>query len=210
MKPLILVGGGGHCKSCIDVIRMTGEYEIKGIIDADDKIGSDVCGISIIASDTSIPDLAMKGTNFLITVGQIRSASVRIKIYQIIKESGGTMPVIVSPRSYVSNTALLNEGTIVMHDVVINAEASIGKACIINTGALIEHEAVIGDYCHISTNSVVNGQVRVGSMVFIGSNSVIANNLVIPDETIVAAGASVLKNPVEKGIYIGNPARKSL
>lgn len=210
MRSLILVGGGGHCKSCIDVIRMSGEYEIKGILDTADKVGSEVSGIKIIGTDESIFELAESGNNFLITIGQIRSATLRIKIFQKIKESGGKLPVIVSPRSYVSITASLSEGTIVMHDAVINAEAKIGRACIINTGALIEHEAEIGDYCHISTNSVVNGQVHVGSMVFIGSNSVIANNLLIPEETIVAAGASVLKNPVEKGIYIGNPARKSL
>ena len=210
MKSLILVGGGGHCKSCIDVIRISGEYKITGILDTADNVGSEVSGIKIIGTDELISDLARQDNDFLITIGQIRSALLRREIYRKIKESGGSLPVIISPRAYVSASAAIEEGTIIMHDVVVNAEAKVGKACIINTGALIEHEAQIGDYCHISTNSVVNGQSRVGNMVFIGSNAVVVNNIIIPDETVVAAGASILKTPLEKGIYIGNPARKGL
>ena len=97
-----------------------------------------------------------------------------------------------------------------MHNALINAEAVIGKNCIINTGALIEHEASIGDFCHVSTNAVVNGQTKVGRRSFIGSNCVIANNISLPDNIIVAAGACVLRSPVKTGTYIGNPARKSI
>ena len=49
-----------------------------------------------------------------------------------------------------------------MHDAVINANARIGKNCIINSKALVEHDVIIGDHCHIATGAIVNGEVRAG------------------------------------------------
>ncbi len=210
LETVILVGGGGHCISCIDVIRSTNKYDIAGILDIPEKVGTSVSGISIIGTDADIPDLAAKDMSFLITLGQIKSSQKRVAMYNIIKENGGKLPVFISPRAYVSPSATVEEGTIIMHNSLINANAVIGSNCIINTGALIEHESFIGNFCHISTHAVVNGQVIVGNNSFLGSNSVIANNVSLPEGIIVAAGACILKTPRESGIYIGNPSKKSI
>jgi sugar O-acyltransferase (sialic acid O-acetyltransferase NeuD family) len=169
--------------------------EIVGILDTFDKVGTTLLGIKVIGTDDDIPYLVSKYKNFLITIGQIKSSENRVRIYTIVKENGGNLPVVFSPKAYISPSAFINEGTIVMHNSLINAKAVIGKSCIINTGALIEHEVSIGDFCHISTQAIVNGQVKVGKHSFIGSNSVIANNVSLPDEIIVAAGACMLKTP---------------
>jgi|WetSurMetagenome_2_1015567.scaffolds.fasta_scaffold11455_3 sugar O-acyltransferase (sialic acid O-acetyltransferase NeuD family) len=210
MEPIVLVGGGGHCLSCIDVLELAKVFEIVGILDTSDKIGESLSGIRIIGNDDDIPRFAARYKNFLITIGQIKSSDKRVRIYETIKKSGGTLPVIISPKAYVSSSAIISEGTIIMHNALINAKAVIGKGCIINTGALIEHEVSIGDFCHISTHAVVNGQVSVGMNSFIGSNAVIANNVYLPEKIIVAAGACILKSPDKSGTFIGNPARKSL
>jgi len=208
MEPIVLIGGGGHCISCIDVIRLTKKYEIIGILDSPEKVGTSISGIKVIGTDNDIPQLASKFKNFLITVGQIKSSEIRVRINDTVKKSNGNLAVIVSPRAYVSDSAFIDEGTIIMHNSIINANAQIGKNCIINTGALIEHEVNIGDYCHISTHAVVNGQVSIGKKSFIGSNSVIANNVLLPDEIVIAAGACILKSLEKSGIYIGNPAKR--
>lgn len=207
MEPIILIGGGGHCKSCIDVLQLQAKYEIVGILDRPELVGSHVMDYKIIGTDSDIRQLSDKYRNFLITVGQIKTPNKRIQIYNIVKDNGGNLPVIVSPLAYVSPSSLLNEGTIVMHKCIINSEAIIGKCGIINTGCLIEHEAIVSDFCHISTCSVINGQTRIGSRSFVGSNSVIANNLNLPDDIIVAAGAVILKSPGKTGVFIGNPAK---
>jgi len=208
MEPLVLVGGGGHCLSVIEVLRSLGKFQIVGILDNPEKVGTYLSGFKIIGTDEDIPLFADRYHNFLITVGQIKSAAPRIKIYNAIKECGGICPVIVSPGAYVSTTAFLDEGTIIMNRAIVNINSKIGKACIVNTGALIEHEAIIGDFSHVSTYTTVNGQVIVGSNSFLGSNSVIANNITLPEGIIVAAGSCIIKNPRTTGIFVGNPARK--
>jgi sugar O-acyltransferase (sialic acid O-acetyltransferase NeuD family) len=207
-EPIILIGGGGHCISCIDVLKLENVFEIIGILDAPEKIGSSVSEIEVIGTDEDIPKFVKENMHFLITIGQIKSSERRLNIYNKVKELGGKLPVIISPRSYISSTALIEEGTILMHNSLLNSHARIGRGCIINTGALIEHESVIGDFCHISTQAVVNGQVKIGNGSFIGSNAVIANNVTLPDNIIVASGACIHRSVDKTGLYIGNPARK--
>ncbi len=204
MNPLILVGGGGHCKSVIDVAECAG-YTILGILDRPEEVGKPVLGYKVIGSDDDMAKYADKA-EFIVTVGQIKSPDLRIKLHKMLADAGCRLATIISPTSHVSKYATIGDGTVVMHQAVVNADVKIGKACIINTFANIEHDAVIGDYCHISTGTMVNGQCKVGERCFIGSQSVLANCISLGDDIVVGAGSFVLKSITEKGVFAGNPA----
>ena len=203
-KNLILIGGGGHCKSVIDVAESAG-YNILGILDMPEEVGKSVLNYMVIGTDDDIPQYADKA-EFIITVGFIKNPSIRVRIYDKVKQAGGKFATIVASTAHVSRYATLGEGTVVMHQAIVNAGARIGENCIINTFCNIEHDAVIGDQCHISTGSMVNGDCKVGERVFIGSQSVLANGITVGEDIIVGAGSVVRKNISEKGIYAGNPA----
>ncbi|WP_297974543.1 acetyltransferase [uncultured Bacteroides sp.] len=204
MKDLILVGGGGHCKSVIDVAESAG-YNIWGIIDMPEDVGNRIFGYKVIGTDDDIPFYADKA-EFVITVGFIKNPAVRIRIYDKIKEAGGKLATLIASTAYVSKYANVGEGTVVMHHAMVNAGAQLGTNCIINTFCNIEHDAVIGNQCHISTGTMVNGDCKVGDRVFIGSQSVMANGVSIGDDIIVGAGSFIRKCLKERGIYSGNPA----
>ncbi len=203
---IILVGGGGHCKSVIDVIETHQTYEIAGIVDQENMIGKEICGYRIIGSDAELPLISRLHTNFMITVGQIKSSAVRTKIFEILQNLKVNMPVIVSPLGHVSDRATISDGTIVMHYAMVNAEAKVGRNCIINSRALIEHDCIIGDQTQISTGAIVNGNVKVGNHCFIGSGAVLVQGIEIADYTVIAAGAVVTKSILQQGIYAGVPA----
>ena len=190
-EKIILVGGGGHCKSCIDVIEQEGIYDIAGIVDFAEKYGEEILGYKIIAQDDDIPELAQNYKNFLVTVGQIKSSELRTTIYNLLKRHNVHLPVLKSPIAYVSDHAKIGEGTIVMHHAIVNANAVIGSNCIINTKALIEHDAIIGDHCHISTASIVNGGVKIGSGSFFGSGAVSNQSTNIPINSFIKANSIV-------------------
>lgn len=200
-KSLILIGGGGHCRSCIDVIEAEGKFKIAGIVDMPGKIGQKVLGHEITACDKDLKALAGRYGYFLVTIGQIKSPEKRVLAFERMKKFGAKFPVIVSPLAYVSRHARMGEGTIVMHNAFVNALAKIGNNCIINTGAVIEHDSAIGDHCHISTESIVNGECSVGERTFIGSNTVLANNISITKDAVIAAGLVVRKSIAKGGIY---------
>jgi len=193
-RSIVLIGGGGHCKSSIDVLESLCEYKIEGILDMQFRIGHQISGYRVIGGDDMIPEFAGKGFDFLVTVGQIKNYQIREHLFNKVKKSGGHLPTVISPHAIISKSAQIGEGTIVMPGVIINVEVRIGHNCILNTRALIEHESIIGNHCHISTGAIVNGQVQVGSGCFIGSNAMISNNISIAEKVIVSAGARLFKS----------------
>ena len=188
---IVLIGGGGHCKSCIDVIEQEGKYQIAGIVDVAEKVHQKILGYEIIGTDEELPFVAKQYSSFLITIGQIRSAQKRVLIFNSLKEMGARFPVIFSPLSYVSKHATVAKGTIVMHHALVNAGAKVGANCIINTKALIEHDAVVEDNCHIATAAIVNGGVKIKSGTFFGSNAVTMGYVTVGEKSFINCGAKV-------------------
>ena len=204
-RPLILIGGGGHCKSVIEVAESAG-YNIKGILDVPDEVGKEVLpGHKVIGTDDEIPQY-VEECDFIITVGFIKNPALRIKLYNKVKAAGGRLATIIASTAHVSKYAELGEGTVIMHHAFVNAGAKIGDNCIINTFVNIEHDAEVGNQCHISTGTMVNGECKIGENCFIGSQSVCANCIEIASDIIVGAGSVVRKSIRVKGIYAGNPA----
>jgi len=188
-EKILLIGGGGHCKSVIDVIESQNRFEIAGIVDKKECLGQKVLGYEIIASDDDLEDLINKYKYAVITVGQLKNTDVRIALFENLKRIGFELPVITSSRAYVSKHAQVNEGTVVMHDVLINAGSLIKENCIINSKALIEHDAIINENCHISTGAVINGGVIVEKNCFVGSNVVTKQYITIKENSFIKAGS---------------------
>ena len=170
-EKIILVGGGGHCKSVIDVIESENKFEIAGIIDRRDLIGSEVLGYKVIACDDDLELIFKDIKNAAITVGHLRDNKVRVILYEKLKNIGFSLPTIISPFAYVSKHSKIGESTVIMHHALVNANTNIGINCIINSKALIEHDVVVEDHCHISTGSILNGEVVVKKDSFVGSNA---------------------------------------
>jgi sugar O-acyltransferase (sialic acid O-acetyltransferase NeuD family) len=194
MSDLLLIGGGGHCRSCIDVIEAEGQYRIRGIVQPLSDETDEILGYPVVGSDEDLPSLLRQTPQALVTVGQICSPEIRVRLYELLKQSGGKLPRIVSPFAYCSKYAEMNEGTIVMHGAIVNARASIGTNCIINNQALIEHDVIVTDHCHVSTGARVNGGVTIGRGSFIGSGAILKEGIVIGENVIIAAGQIVLRD----------------
>jgi len=189
MKPkLILIGGGGHCVSCIDVIEQGGVFEIAGIVDNAINQGM-LLGYPILGGDEDLLQLRSSYGHALVTVGQIKSPTVRSRLYDKVRSLGFELPAIVSPRAYLSRHATIGAGTIIMHDALINARASIGRNCIVNTKALIEHDAQVEDNCHISTAAIINGTSIVRRGTFVGSNAVTKEGVQTHENDFIKAGS---------------------
>ncbi|MDO9305942.1 MAG: acetyltransferase [Sulfuricurvum sp.] len=192
MKPkILLIGGGGHCKSVIDVIEAEGTYTIAGIIDQKEFIGQKVLGYEIIGCDDDLEELFIHSKHAVITVGQIKSPDIRIKLFNTLKSIGYQLPAIISPFAYISKHSTIDEGTIIMHHALINVGVKIGRNCIINSKALIEHDATIEDHCHISTGAIVNGGTVVGQGTFFGSNAVSKEYAIVAEKSFIKAGSVV-------------------
>lgn len=204
MRPLILIGGGGHCKSVIEVAESAG-FSIKGVLDVEQNVGKSVLNYPILGTDANISDY-IDECDFVITVGFIKSPNKRIELYNKVKSLGGHLPTIIAKTAYVSQYSSIGEGTVIHHYAFINASVQVGRACIINTMCNLGHDVSVGDYCHISTGVMACGDCNIGDGVFIGSQSVLVNGISIADNCVIGSGSNVTKTIVRPGLYYGNPA----
>lgn len=189
---LLLIGAGGHTRSCIDVIEQTQQFSIIGLVGLANEIGHSVLGYSVLGDEMVLPKLRAQCDGALVTLGQIKTSSLRKRIFMLLQELGFQMPTIISPYAYVSKHASIGMGSIVLHGAIVNAGARIGNNCVINSQSLIEHDVTVGHHCHISTAAVLNGNVSVGNGSFIGSNTAIRQGITIGDNCVIGMGQRVL------------------
>lgn len=194
-KPsLILIGAGGHARSCIDVIEQQGHFQIAGLVGLPEQQHTQHLGYAVIGADTDLPALAKNYQYALIAIGQIKTAEQRMRLYQHATQLGLQLPIIIAPTAHVSRYATIGAGTIVMHGAIVNAGANVGNNCIINSRALLEHDTSVEDHCHISTGAILNGDVTVGAGSFIGSGCIIKQGIAIGKRSLVGMGLTVRHN----------------
>jgi sugar O-acyltransferase (sialic acid O-acetyltransferase NeuD family) len=209
LKELILIGAGGHARSCIDVIESEGKYRVAGIVGLREELGKKIDGYEVIALDEDLEEISKKYEYALITIGQIKSADPRIKAYENVKKNGLKLATIISPTAHVSTHADIGPGTIIMHGAIVNSGASVRENCIVNTRALIEHDSRISSHCHISTGALINGGVSIDEGCFIGSGSVIKERITIGKCSIVGMTTKVRRNLPPNSFFLGGENHES-
>ena len=193
-KKIILIGAGGHAKSCLDVLNSLSKYyKIAGFVDKKKNVEK-ILNHKILGTNEDLPTIFKTYKYALICLGQIKNSKIREDCFKNLRKIGFKLPSIISTHSYFSESSKIGMGTIVMHGVVINAFSSIGNNCIINTNSTIEHDVVIGNNCHVAGGSVINGGVKIGNNTFIGSGTVIKQGIKVGNNCVVRANTFVRKN----------------
>ena len=196
MKPLLLIGCGGHARSLIELIESAADWQIHGLVGLPEQVGSRVLGYPVIGCDDDLPALREQCPAAVLAIGQLPDPAPRQHLAADLEQLGFQFPVLVSPHAVVSRHAHLGQGTALAHGVIVNAGAAVGEHCIINSRALIEHDVQIGHHCHISTGVLVNGGVKLGSGSFIGSGAMLREGLELPPLTVIGAGKRVMGWPL--------------
>ncbi len=195
MGKLVLIGGGGHCKSVLDAALEMNAFDEITITDVAMEEGSKILGCTVQGSDEALLQLRKSGFKLaFITIGSILSTKLRRRLSLTAEKLGFGFPIIVDPTAKVSRHAQIGRGTFVGKNAVINAGARVGEHCIINTGAIIEHDCTIGDYAHVSVGAILCGDSHVGMDSFIGAGSTVIQGIFLGSQVIVGANSTVINN----------------
>jgi len=188
---ILLIGAGGHARSCIDVIERGGQYAIAGLIGKKNELGATVFGYDIIGEDRDMAQLRGKFSYALVCIGQIKDSTPRMNAFNKLIEHEYILPSVISPLAYISPHATIGRGTIVMHGAIVNSGSTIGENCILNSRCLIEHDSEIKEHCHISTGAILNGNTYLGEGSFVGSSAVIENGVHLDKGAVIPATSFV-------------------
>ncbi len=208
MTGIVLIGGGGHCRSVADTVQRTGQYENVYIVDPNLKIGSVICGATVVGGDDILKEMYDKGITFAhITVGSISSTALRHKLYDNAKSIGFSFPNIVDPSAIVADDVTCGEGVFIGKNTVVNSGSKLEDCCIINTGSIVEHCCRIGSFTHVAVGATVCGDTTVGTDSLIGAGSTVIQGIHVGANVIVGAGAVVTDAVPDGHRVVGVPAR---
>ena len=201
---ILLIGGGGNCKSIIDVILEDNLYSCVGIVDKEKiDIPLDDKRITYVGNDSDLPDLFKSGWNqAFVSIGSVGNPMIRKTLFNKLKELGFSVPNIISKRSFTSSNAVFGVGVFIGKGAAINAGSFIGDCCIINTNSIVEHDCNVGDFVHVSP-----GGVRIGNDTHVGAGAVIKQYVSVGNNTIIGMGSVVTKDLESNCIYYGNPCK---
>ena len=205
---IILLGGGGHARVLIDLIKTSGKYKLAGILDPQLKAGSSIMDISVLGDDSLLSMLYERGIrNACIGVGSVKDNTKRKNLFLKTKETGFTFPCLVHTTAVISEKAVLSEGAQIMAGAIIQTDSRIGENTLINTGAVIEHDCIIGKHVHICSGAVLSGGCIIDDGAFIGAGSTVKQGIRIGKNSVTGAGSVVIENVYDGVVVKGVPAK---
>lgn len=208
-KRILLIGGGGHCKSVLDSLLELSEYAEIGIVDRKENLGKLVMGVPFVGCDDDLPALFKDGYGYaFVTVGSIGNPTLRIKLFNLLSEIGYEIPVIIDNSAKVSKYATVEQGVFIGKQSILNAGALIQKGAILNSGSIVDHDCQIGAFSHIAPGAVLGGEVVVGENSHVGSNATVKQQIHIGSNSIIGMGSVVLQNIDSNTMAYGNPCRE--
>lgn len=193
MKKICILGSGGHATSCIDLIESMKKYKVIGIVSKKQvSVGKKFLDkYKIIGTDNDFKKILKVCKNIVIGISFYKNLELREEIFKNLKNVGFNLPIIYSPKSYISKGTKIDEGSQIFHGVTINKNVEIGKNCIINSNSLIEHDVVIKKNSQISTGVIINGGCKVEENSFIGSGSILRENINLKKNSFIKIGSII-------------------
>lgn len=208
MKKIVILGGGGHAKVLIDLIKTYTLYEIAGILDLQLEVGEFVSKIPVLGDDNLLGELYDRGImDACIGVGSVKDNGKRKMLYEKVKKLNFNIPALIHSNSVISQESTIAGGVQVMAGAIVQTNTYINENTIINTGAILEHDCTIGKHVHICPGAVISGGCLIGDDVFIGAGATVIQGIKIGINSVVGAGAVVISDVPHNSKVMGVPAK---
>lgn len=209
LKDLYIIGAGGFGREVAWLIERINSVEptwnVKGFIDDNTTIhGTLQDGYPVVG-----------GCNYLMATSQdvwvicaVGSAKSRKKIIEKLKnDSNVKFATLIDPSVMCSSRVSIGDGSIICAGTIITVDITIGSHVIINLDCTIGHDDIIHDFVTIYPNVNISGNVVIGECAELGTGMQIIQGKNIGKESIVGAGAVVVRDIPEKCTAVGSPAK---
>lgn len=208
---VLVVGAGGHGRVVADLVRALG-HDVVGYADADEaKLGQpvDAAGGSVVLTQDALVACVEGGAAWPVPVDAIALGvgdnGARARVLALLAR--GALPPLVHPTAWVSASAHLGRGAVVLPGAVVHTQAEVGAGAIVNTRAVVEHDCRVGTAAHLSPGAILCGGVTVGDRSWVAAGAVVIPLCRVGADSIVGAGAVVIRDVPDGVTAVGNPAR---
>ncbi|MCT4629745.1 acetyltransferase [Winogradskyella sp.] len=206
MKNILIYGASGHAKMIVDIILKNNDYNLIGFIDSYKPINDKVYGHKVIGNLDSLSVLIKKFNISGIVIG-IGDNELRHSTYKSIKKIAPHIEFvpIVHPSAILAEDILVPEGAVLMAGTIVNANAKLGKFCLLNTKASLGHDSIMSDFSSLSSGVTIAGNVKIGLCSSICLSASVSQGVTIGDHTIIGGASLVLKPVGDYKLAFGVP-----
>ncbi len=203
MRRLLILGDGAFALETLDIAEAAGGFHAVGFVNSVERPGPR-------ARQTGLPvfwidELPFQPDEVFVVAG-IGSTKRRGAIETLLARTYRFV-AILHPAAVISARASIGDGCVVNAGVVVSRGVVVEPHVILNRGCLVGHDTRIGSFATIGPGANVAGGVEIGSGAYIGIGAVVRDHLRIGAESVVAAGAVVVKDVPPNAMVAGVPAR---
>ncbi len=205
MKDLIIIGASGFGREVAWLTERINEKEpvwnLLGFLDDNPELsGSCVNGYPVLGT---IQESAKYPEAYFVCA--IGASKLRREIISRLPENT-KYATLIDPSVLMSQRVEIGEGTIICAHTILTVNIRIGKHTIINLDCTVGHDAVLRDFVTLYPSVNISGAVTVNDTVEMGTGMQVIQGKTIGSETIIGAGAVVVKDIPEKCLAVGSPA----
>lgn len=202
--PVVIVGAGGHGRVALDILRAM-RKAIAGFLD-DEQPEPVINGAFLLGrSDTLFSPRFLASHEVLVAIGD--NARRRALATRVLG-NGGRLARAIHPSCVISPSAVIGAGTVVVAGAVINANARVGRFCIVNTAATIGHDVVLEDGAQVAPGCNLGGGASCGQDAFVGIGAAVVPGVRVGAGAVLGAGATALRDVPAGAVAFGTPARR--
>lgn len=204
-KPVIILGAGGHSRVLIDILQLTAR-KIIGITDPFYR-DREFCDLPILGEDEKILAYSPAEIELVNGMGSIGSTQKRKDLFQTFKRKGYHFANVIHPTAIISPHVTLEEGVQIMAGAILQPGTHIGTNSIINTKASVDHDCIIGAHVHIAPGVTLSGNCLIEDEVHVGTGATLIQGLRVGNKSVIGAGAVVIRDVPSGCTVVGNPAK---
>lgn len=203
-ESVVIWGASGHAKVVADAVRLEGRFQLVGFLDDVDPQPRRFLGLPVFGGAEALSRLRGDGVTHV--VFGFGNCDARLKLSEVAKREGFSLATVIHPKAVVASDVTIGEGTVVFAGAVVNPGSTIGANVIINTRASVDHDCVIDDGAHICPGTTIGGGVRVGIAAWLGIGSTVKDHVTIGASALVGAGSVVVSDIPDAVVAYGVPA----
>ena len=206
---LVIVGAGGFGREVLDVVsaanKKSESWNFLGFV-ADDSPSPDLLNALNVKWLGSVDEVlqSTQPANYVVGIG---SPADRRQVSGKFDTAGWRAATLIHPNATIGADVEISEGSVICSHVSITTHVRLGCHVHVNLNSTIGHDCRIGDFVTINPLVAVSGDVELGSGVTMGTHSSILQGLHVGENSIVGAGAVVVKDVPANTTVIGVPAK---
>ena len=198
---LMVIGPSGHAQSVLEAADSAG-FVVDGTISTENSDG-DIGFASLISA---LHDVDIVTTALALGHGVNH---VRFRAFEeVISEfPRAQFPPIIHSSAWVSPTASLGRGAVVLAQASVGSGSTLGAGALINTGASLDHDSTLGDFASLGPGARTGGNALIGPRTMLGLQAGILQGRTIGEDTVVGAHSLVVEDIPPLSVAMGIPCR---